>query len=192
MIVDYSLQNASQIYYLMSQSIIPRPIAWIVTQNRDKVVNIAPFSYFSPLSSNPPTLVVSIGHKSDKTPKDTLKNIRESKVCTICMPRENDLEKLDKSARELDENISEAKLFDIKTKVLNELFPPVIETSAVAFFCEFSKEIALDKSKTVPIVFKIKKQYIDDRFCKKESGKIYVDYKPLARVGKSYGLINLL
>ncbi|WP_223175432.1 flavin reductase [Sulfurimonas autotrophica] len=47
--------------------------------------NIAPFNYFMGFSSEPATMIVSIGHKSDGSEKDTLRNIKESGKCTICM-----------------------------------------------------------------------------------------------------------
>jgi len=82
MLFDFAKLDKAKRYKLMSSSIIPRPIAWIVTKQND-IINIAPFSYFTALSSNPPTLLVSIGHKrTDNTPKDTLRNIRETKKCT--------------------------------------------------------------------------------------------------------------
>ncbi|WP_345985850.1 flavin reductase [Sulfurimonas sp. HSL-1656] len=50
MLINYDAANAGDIYKLMSQSIIPRPIAWVVTES-GSVVNVAPFSYFTGLSS---------------------------------------------------------------------------------------------------------------------------------------------
>ena len=51
MIIDFSKIDSKEIYKLMSQNIIPRPIAWIVTEN---AFNVAPFSYFTGVSSKPP------------------------------------------------------------------------------------------------------------------------------------------
>jgi flavin reductase (DIM6/NTAB) family NADH-FMN oxidoreductase RutF len=52
----------ADIYKITSNMVMPRPIAWITTQSENSL-NIAPFSYFMPLSSNPALLLVSIGHK---------------------------------------------------------------------------------------------------------------------------------
>ncbi len=82
MLIKYTDNHAVETYKLMAQTIIPRPIAWIVTEN-DGVINVAPFSYFTGLSSNPPTMIFSVGHKSDGTPKDTLFNLRKNKKCTL-------------------------------------------------------------------------------------------------------------
>jgi len=72
MIVDYADKALTQRYQLMAQTIIPRPIAWIVTQNEQGLVNIAPFSYFMGLSSEPATMIVSIEYKSDSSDKEKI------------------------------------------------------------------------------------------------------------------------
>ena len=111
MMIDYATQTVAQRYALMAQTIIPRPVAWIVTEDSEGRVNIAPFSYFTGLSSQPPTVVVSIGHKSDGTPKDTLQNIRNTKRCTLCMTDESRLEAMHFSSKPLPHERSEADYF---------------------------------------------------------------------------------
>jgi flavin reductase (DIM6/NTAB) family NADH-FMN oxidoreductase RutF len=189
MLIDYKDKALTQRYQLMAQTIIPRPIAWIVTQNEEGVINIAPFSYFMGLSSEPPTMIVSIGHKSDGSEKDTLKNIRQTKKCTICMVDEAHLEQMHFSSKELSETESEATAFKIKTKVVAKEFPPMIEGVPSAFFCEFYQEIDLKGSQTIPLVVEIKEQFIDDAIIS-DKERITLDYEPLARVGKSYALLG--
>jgi flavin reductase (DIM6/NTAB) family NADH-FMN oxidoreductase RutF len=189
MIIDYENKELTQRYQLMAQTIIPRPIAWVLTQNAEGVLNIAPFSYFMGLSSEPPTMVVSIGHKSDGSQKDTLKNIRETKKCTICMVDEKLLEKMHFSSKELDEKISEADHFKIETKEIVEGYPPIVEGVPSAFFCEFYQELDLKGSLTIPLVVKINEQYIDDTILS-DKENITLDYEPVARVGKAYALLG--
>ena len=55
MILDYKDIDDLNRYKIMSGTVIPRPIAWIVTDD-DGVLNAAPFSYFIPISSNPALL----------------------------------------------------------------------------------------------------------------------------------------
>ena len=112
-------------YKLISQSIVPRPIAWIVTES--ETLNIAPFSFFSGVSSHPPTVMVAIGHKKDGTPKDTLHNIRTTKKCVICSVATDRMEKMHFSSAELDADIDEAEKFNIPTKRVIEGYPPMIK-----------------------------------------------------------------
>lgn len=188
MIFDFEKLEPLDRYKLMSQSIIPRPIAWIVTENSG-IINIAPFSYFTGLSSEPPTVVVSIGHKKDKSPKDTLNNIRKTKKCTICMVNEKNLEKMHFSSKELLKSDSEAEVFGIKTKRVFEDFPPMVEDVPVALFCELYQEIDLKGSKTIPLILEIKSQYVDEKAIK-NIDRLSIEFEPVARIGKSYALLG--
>lgn len=186
--IDFNTLNPTDIYKLMSQSIIPRPIAWIVTEQHE-TVNIAPFSYFTALSSNPPTMVVSIGHKADGSQKDTLANIRETKVCTLCIANPTQLEKMHFSSKSLDANQSETELFDIKTQKLFEGFPPMVKDIQISYFCTLHQEIELKGSKTIPIILEIKHMHIADDIITSPE-KLYFEVNPIARIGKSYALIG--
>ncbi|MCF6172885.1 MAG: flavin reductase family protein [Campylobacteraceae bacterium] len=185
MLLDFSdnLDN----YKLMRQAIIPRPIAWIVTQ--DKVINVAPFSYFMALTSTPATMVVSIGHKSDGSPKDTLANIRKTKKCTICMPKEEQLDKMHFSAKELSHEQSEATFFDISLDEKIENFPPAIKDAPIAFFCELVQELEIKGSQHKPIIIEIKHMYINDT-CITNKEKMYFKYAPIARIGGDYSFLG--
>ncbi len=175
-------------YKLMAQTILPRPIAWVVTKD-EGVVNIAPFSYFIGLSSEPASVLVSVGHKSDGTPKDTLANIRKHKKCTICMVEEKDLEKMHFSSKGLDHDISEAELFNIPTKTLIEEYPPMIEGVVSAYFCDFNQEIDLGGGSTIPLILNVKEIFVDDSAIT-DKKRLTISYKPVARVGKSYAFIG--
>src|SRR5690554_2150810 len=107
MFVDFTEMSGSYIYHLMTQTIIPRPIAWILTENTDATFNVAPFSYFTAVSSSPPLLMVSIGKKSDGTNKDTLVNIKRTGKAVIHIASMNELAMVNTSSEELPANDSE-------------------------------------------------------------------------------------
>ncbi len=65
-------------YKLLTNLVAPRPIAWISSRNPDGVVNLAPFSFFNAVGSDPLYLIVSIGDNDAGGPKDTARNIRAS------------------------------------------------------------------------------------------------------------------
>ena len=187
MLIDFKDQASSERYKLMSQLVIPRPIAWIVTEG--KVVNIAPFSYFTPLSSEPAAMVVSIGHRIDGTPKDTLRNLRESKKCVLCMTDESMLDMMHLSSKGLDSTQSEAEVFDIPTKKILDTFPPMIEGIHAAFFCEYLQEVDLKGSKTIPVILEIKHLYIDETIIS-DKKKMTMELDAIARVGRTYAKIG--
>jgi len=187
LLIDFDTLEVAKRYKLMSQCIVPRPIAWIVTESSNGL-NAAPFSYFAPLSSSPAAVVVSIGHKSDSTPKDTLKNLLQNGKCTICAVTAETLPKMHQTATELDYEIDETKLFGIETKRLLPDFPPIIADTPYALFCTFMQKIDLG-GKTVPLILKIENLYISPQNVLDENS-LELNIQTVARVGKRYALYD--
>jgi flavin reductase (DIM6/NTAB) family NADH-FMN oxidoreductase RutF len=184
MILDYKKLDDLSRYKVMSASVVPRPIAWIVTED-EGILNAAPFSYFIPLSSNPATIVVSIGVKEDDTPKDTLANILKTKKATICFANENNLEKLKLTATSLDKNESEIEKYEIEVKKILDDFPPMISSSKSALFCTFHSRLSLGGD-TTPLILEIQQQFVCDE-CINEKNHINLDN--IGRVGVSFAKI---
>lgn len=175
-------------YKLMAQTIIPRPIAWVVTED-EGVINAAPFSYFIGLSSSPATVLISVGHKADSSPKDTLANIRKSKKCTICMVDEKSLESMHFSSKELKKDESEITAFDIETENIFDAFPPMIKDVPCAYFCDFNQEIDLGGGSTIPLVLNVKQIFVKDE-CITDKERMTIEFSPVARIGKSYATLS--
>jgi len=159
MIFDLNNSEINDKYKLMAQTIIPRPIAWVVTED-EGVINAAPFSYFIGLSSSPATVLISVGHKADGSPKDTLANIRKNKKCTICMVDENGFEKMHFTSKELEKDESELSAFKIETENIFDDFPPMIQDVPCAYFCDFNQEIDLGGGSTIPLILNVKQIYV--------------------------------
>ncbi len=65
-------------YKLLCAYVAPRPIALVTTVSLDGVENAAPFSFFNVFGDDPPIIILGIQARSDKTPKDTTKNIKDT------------------------------------------------------------------------------------------------------------------
>jgi len=187
MLINFKDEAPIRRYKLMSNTVIPRPIAWIVTGS--EVLNIAPFSYFTPLSSEPATLIVSIGHKSDGTPKDTLRNLREEKKCVICIVDEKHFESMHFSSKSLDATQSEIETFNIPTQEVIKGFPPIPKGIKIAYFCEYLQEVELKGSKTIPVIVEIKQLYLSDTIIT-DTEQMDLEFSSIARVGKGYASLR--
>lgn len=179
MILDLEKLEANKCYSIMSNSIFPRPIAWIVTENSG-VINVAPFSYFAPLTSKPAVAVVSIGKKESGEPKDTLANILDTKKATICIPNSSHANFISKSATSLPKDSSEIEEFNIPTKRVNPDFPPIIKGVHAAYFATFRDSYEIEGSPTLPIFLNLLSVYFDDSIINEN---LKVDMKALGRVG---------
>lgn len=70
-VFDLEGTGSKDAYKLLSGLIVPRPIGWIGTRRENGTYNLAPFSFFNVVSSNPPTVLFSGGRHSDR-PKDSV------------------------------------------------------------------------------------------------------------------------
>ncbi len=182
MVLEFNSLDETKAYKIMSYSIFPRPIAWIVTED-EGVVNIAPFSYFAPLSSKPPIVIVSIGLKENGEPKDTRANILKHKKATICLAEKEFLSELVASSEELAHEISEAERFGIETEIAKEGFPPIIKGVKAAYFCELYKVCEIDGSETLPLMMKIKSAYFEDKITDE---RLNIKLENIGRVGREF------
>ena len=183
MIIDFHDTPATERYHLMTDIVTPRPIAWVVTEG--VVTNIAPFSYFTPISSDPATVLISIGHRPDGTPKDTLRNLRHSKRCTICILEADHLESMTQSAEPLSIEVSELERFDILTQTILEGCPPMPVGIRAALLGTYRQEVDLQGSRTVPVIIEIDHIYLDEAIIS-DPEKLKLSFDPVARMGGTY------
>src|SRR5579875_1021077 len=77
---DPAETSPADTYKLLSGAVVPRPIAFVSSQDEAGVLNLAPFSFFTVASANPPVLCFSAAVREPKNGlaahKDTLANIR--------------------------------------------------------------------------------------------------------------------
>lgn len=79
MIIDPDTLDPQSCYKLLIGSVVPRPIAWTSTVSGEGVRNLAPFSFFTVASRQPPMLCISVGPRPDEgLDKDTLSNVEET------------------------------------------------------------------------------------------------------------------
>lgn len=96
--IDPSATSTQDNYKLLTNLVVPRPIAWITTKNSAGVINLAPFSFFNAIGSNPLYIVVSIGNKDDGSPKDTAVNIIDNGEFVVNLVTEDLLSSMNISA----------------------------------------------------------------------------------------------
>jgi flavin reductase (DIM6/NTAB) family NADH-FMN oxidoreductase RutF len=105
--IDPSKTSKADNYKLLTNLVVPRPIAWVSTQGSDGVINLAPFSFFNAVGSEPPYLIVSIGHNDDGGPKDTARNINATGEFVVNLVTEELFEAMNVSAADFPPGISE-------------------------------------------------------------------------------------
>jgi len=196
MIINFSDYSASQRYHLMTQTIIPRPIAWALTHSKSgdcvqENLNLAPFSYFTAVSSEPALLMLSVGRKPSGELKDTLVNVLKNKKMVIHIANQSQADVVTQTAASLAHG--ESELANISENILNtvpfEGFDlPRLAQCDIAYGCELFeiKEIG-DLPQTL-IFVEIKQLYVSSTITTINDGRIKIDadnVDPLARLGAS-------
>jgi flavin reductase (DIM6/NTAB) family NADH-FMN oxidoreductase RutF len=185
MLLDFSLLEETSIYKLISNTVTPRPIAWISTEH-EGVCNLAPFSYFIPLSSKPPMLIVSIGKKEDGSPKDTLANFLNGSYVSISFVSKELKDAMSQSATELPYTKSEFEAFNIASKRCLPQYPPMVASSQCALFCRFIQTMPIEGSKHTPCLLRVEHAYYADEVIDEA---LHVSLDNIGRVGGKF-LIN--
>ncbi|MDU0355134.1 flavin reductase family protein [Paraglaciecola aquimarina] len=161
MIFDFAQMSANRVYHTMIQTLTPRPVAWVLTENENTSLNLAPFSYFNAVSSDPPLLMLSIGKKSDGCEKDTRFNIIQRSHFVVHIAHRELATVVTSSAAELPEGESELELLGLATTDFEDFALPRLSACRVAYACE-KYRVEDITSKQAMILGLIKKVYIDD------------------------------
>lgn len=128
-----------QSYHLLTHSIVPRPIAWALSENPDGSFNLAPFSYFQLISSTPATVMLSIGNRRDGTKKDTALNIERTGRFVIHLANMSLVAAVNLSSKAIPHGESEVDLCGLSTETVEGWPLPRIVGAPIAFSCELLK-----------------------------------------------------
>jgi flavin reductase (DIM6/NTAB) family NADH-FMN oxidoreductase RutF len=182
---DFSTLSATDAYKLVVSSVVPRPIAWVVTQDEAGRVNAAPFSFFNALSGHPPLLAFGVGARDNGEPKDTTVNIRQTGQFVINMVSEAMVNPMVLTATDFDAGINELRQAGLSTLPSTHIKPPRIAQSPVAFECETFQTITLPGERDL-IVGRILSMHIDDDKML-DAARHYVDTPALNLIGRMHG-----
>lgn len=188
MIIDLNDLRPTQIYKTMIQTVIPRPIAWTLTENETGSYNLAPFSYFNAVGSNPPMVSLSIGKRKDGRDKDTRRNIDEREYFTVHIASVDMAQNVTDSAKPLEVNESEIDNLNLEL-VKEDHFPlPRLKNCKVAYFCRKDQIIPLGNVPQSLVIGIVESIYVADDCIDGKDGIFEIDAKkinPLGRLGGS-------
>lgn len=138
---DPAKMSGGDYYRLLVSTVCPRPIAFVSTQNKAGQANVAPFSFFNAVSSNPPVLMISVARKPDGSKKDTLINIEETGAMVINTTSRWFIEAAVHAAISFPYGTDEFEKTGL-TKVSSvKVAPPRVKEAAVQFECQVEKII---------------------------------------------------
>lgn len=181
-------------YKLLIGAIVPRPIAFVSTTNAEGIGNLAPFSFFNGVSSNPPAVMIAITRKphpdQPNNKKDTLRNIESTGQFVVNTVNEWIAEPMNQCSSEYPYGVNEMEKVGLTPLPSLKVRPPRVKESSIHFECELYDTLEVgdgsEGSSTI-VVGRIVMLHIDSAAY--ENGKIILEkIQPISRLaGTSYG-----
>ena len=94
--------ESRSVYSLLGSLVVPRPIAWVSSRSPSGIDNLAPHSFFTIVSTEPPIIVFS-----SMGEKDTVRNIRATGEFVVCGSTAALLEQINVTGVDFDPQVSE-------------------------------------------------------------------------------------
>lgn len=190
--------NPTEMYFLLRDSVLPRPIAWVSTISDEGATNIAPFSFFNVVCPSPPVLGFSCGPRGDNhnggagSPKDTLLNIRANGEFVVNLSPEGLFDQMVDSSEDLPHGQSEfghTGLIEVPSTIVK---PPRVAGTPVAYECKLYDILDVGLNKW--IMGTVVQVHIDESVYRGQIGaqRHRVDLleqestRPLGRLGRAY------
>lgn len=172
-------------YKLLIGSIIPRPVALVTTESSTGVLNIAPFSFFNIVSSDPAIVSIAIQRKNGEE-KDTARNFREKGQGVIHILDEENVHEANQTAATLEPHESELSVADFEVVPSESIQTPALKEAKIRLEVTVHDRIEIKKAQQVTadlFLLKVEKYVIAESVY--EEGKI--DPEKLAPISRLAG-----
>ncbi len=185
MLFEMDKLSAQDTYKLLISTVVPRPIAWVVTQDPNGVINAAPYSFFNAVSGNPPIVTFGIGGRGTGDAKDTGNNIRRTGQFVVNLVNNATAAAMNVTAIDFPHSVDELKEAGLSVTPSSKVKPPRIAESPVAFECERLVTIDVADDRTIVLGRVVAIHIADD--CVLDPAKCYVDTPKLDLIGRMHG-----
>jgi flavin reductase (DIM6/NTAB) family NADH-FMN oxidoreductase RutF len=192
--IDPAALDVADRYKLLIGAIVPRPIAFVSTVSPDGArTNLAPFSFFTAVGSNPMTLMFCPANNPDGSEKDTLRNakLREEGGVgqfVVNVVSEAIAAQAAACAQELPYGESEFDLSRLTPTPSAVVKPPRVRESLVSFECETTHVVRTNPGARAGgnVVFgRVVHVHVDDAIVNE---RFHIDPAKLGAVGRMAGL----
>ena len=176
---DYDpAELGSSIYPLLNSVVVPRPIAWVSTRSAEGVDNLAPHSFFTISSVQPPVVqFTSVGAK------DSLRNALATGEFVVCLCPEELVEQVNLTGTDFPPDTSEFDAVGLTREPSLRVAPPRVAESPVALECRLAGTRDFGGGSTV-VFGEVVWAAVDERVLRDGRPEISL-LKPLARLGAS-------
>jgi flavin reductase (DIM6/NTAB) family NADH-FMN oxidoreductase RutF len=133
-----------EIYKLLAGCVVPRPIAWVSTIDAEGRPNLAPFSFFNAVCSNPPTLMfVTSIRGTDGGQKDTYHNIKATGEFVVNFVTEALADQMNITSTEFPADVDEFEIAHLTPAPSVLVKPPRVAESPIHFECQLQQIVTI-------------------------------------------------
>ncbi|MCL4402873.1 MAG: flavin reductase family protein [Acidobacteria bacterium] len=144
MTVDPGCCEPRDIYRLMVGAIVPRPIAFVSTISPEGILNLAPFSFFTGVSADPPVICFCpMVRASDGKRKDTLHNIQATGEFVVNIVSEDFAAQMNATAAEFPPAVDEFEVSGLTPIASDLVRPPRVAESRVQMECRLMQMVEI-------------------------------------------------
>lgn len=189
--IDPKEHDSARVYQLMTSVIVPRPIAWVSTLSNEGVPNLAPFSFFSGITSKPPLVSIAAGRRHGKR-KDTTNNASLTRELVINVVVEAQLANMVKTSAEVPPEVDEIELAGLHTLPSVKVKPPRIAEAPIHLECVTREILEISPGIVDLILAEIVMVHVADELPIGPDFTIPAEsFRPLARLGgREYGALG--
>ena len=184
MLFDFAELPTNDRYKLIVSTVVPRPIAWVVSQDAAGQVNAAPYSFFNAFSDDPVVIGIGCGPRPAGAPKDTLANIQATGQFVVCLVSEELASRMNVTATDFEPEVDELAEAGLTPAPSAKVAPPRVAESPVALECETFQLVPAGRHTIV--LGRVLAMHIRDD-CVMNLEKRYVDTPRLGLVGRMHG-----
>jgi flavin reductase (DIM6/NTAB) family NADH-FMN oxidoreductase RutF len=176
---DPSTMPGQALYQLMNSVVVPRPIAWISTVSADHVPNLAPHSYFTVLSPEPPIICFSSGGV-----KDTLRNLRHTGDFVVNVVPEELAREMNLTSADFPPGESEFAASGLTPTASDKVQAPRLLESPVNLECVVERELTIGNRPNYVVFGQVVAVHVAERVMR--DGRVEVsEIRPVGRLAGS-------
>jgi len=173
------------LYKLLVNTVLPRPIALVTSVDAQGRANAAPFSFFNVFSHAPPLVVLGIEGRDGTAPlKDTMRNIRETGSFVVNLVDRAMVEAMQICAIDFPGEIDEIEEARLATAPSATIAAPRLAASPVQLECRETVSLSLGTRHRNLVVGEIVHLHIRDGIVDE---RLHVDIDKLDLVGRLHG-----
>ncbi|MGA3203902.1 MAG: flavin reductase family protein [Bryobacteraceae bacterium] len=183
MIIDPATNAPANIYKLLIGVVVPRPIAFVSTLSPEGVANLAPFSFFTVASANPPVLCFTASYREPR--KDTLVNVRATGEFVVNIVSEEIAAKMNVTSGDYPYGVDEFAVSGLTAVPSDVVRPPRVKESHVNMECRLLQTIEVSNQPLggTLILGEVVRFHVDDAIVE----EFRIDADKLAAVGRMAG-----